>query len=295
MPSLTPSEISTFNKAGFLHIRNLFSTEEINLLRETIISDQVMESQVMKMKDAEGKSARLSLWHFIQPDTIYGAFAASSRLVSRVKDLFGGEDPYHIHTKIILKEPHTGGAFDIHQDFGYWYACGPLDPNVMMSVIIAVDDADIDNGCLHVLEGSHKLGRIDHGSSGQQAGANGEMIAQARARLPTVACELRAGDVLCTHSNLIHWSKANVSDRWRRAMIVAYNGVNNPPFDRCTDLIPMPHPLIEVDDAAILKVGAVGFKQGSEREASFLSEKKNVDTFGTSSKDYSSGASAASM
>lgn len=291
MPTLSQEDVTSFNTDGYLHIRYLFSTEEIAQLRATIINDNVMESQVMKMKDAEGKAARLSLWHFIQSDTIYGAFAASTRLVSRVKDLFGGVEPYHIHTKVILKEPHTGGAFDIHQDFGYWYDCGPLDPNVMMSVIIAVDDADVDNGCLHVLKGSHKLGRIDHGSSGQQAGANPEMIAQAKARLPTVACELKAGDVLCTHSNLVHWSKANVSDRWRRAMIVAYNGVNNPPFEKCTDLIPMPHRLIEVNDDAILKIGPVGFKQGSEKAASFLSEKKNVDTFGTN-KNYS-GASAA--
>jgi len=294
MPALTTEEISTFHETGYLHIKSLFTSTEINLLRDTIISDNVIEAQVMKMKDAEGKSARLSLWHFIQPNTIYGAFAASSRLVQRVSDLFGGINPYHIHTKIILKEPKTGGAFDIHQDFGYWYDCGPLDPNVMMSVIIAVDDADIENGCLHVLKSSHKLGRIDHGSSGQQAGANPAMIAQARSRLETIACELKAGDVLCTHSNLIHWSKANESDRWRRAMIVAYNGINNPPFETHTDLIPMPHPLIEVDDAEICKIGPVGFVIGSEKNASFLSEKKNIDTFGTN-KDYSAGASAASL
>jgi ectoine hydroxylase len=85
-----------------------------------------------------------------------------------VKTLFGGEEPYHIHTKVILKEPRSGGSFAVHQDFGYWYQCGTLSPNVMMSCIFAVDNHDIDNGCLQVLARSHHLGRLDHGSSGDQ-------------------------------------------------------------------------------------------------------------------------------
>lgn len=205
-----------------------------------------------------------------------------------------GTDVYHIHTKAILKEPRTGGAFDVHQDFGYWHACGPLDPNEMMSCIVAVDDADVANGCLHVLARSHKLGRLDHGSSGQQAGADPAMVAAARARLPTVACELAAGDVLFTHSNLIHWSRANESDRWRRALIVAYNGVDNAPFARCADLIPLPHALNEVDDSELLRIGPVGFAAGAAAAASFLSEAKNVEAFG-SGPDVSAGAAAARM
>ena len=164
----------------------------------------------------------------------------------------------------------------------------------MLSVIVAVDDADVDNGCLHVLARSHLLGRLDHGSSGEQAGADPAMVAAARARLHTVACALAAGDVLFTHSNLIHWSRANESERWRRALIVAYNGVNNAPFARCADLIPLPHALVEVDDDALLAIGAVGHAAGGDAAAaaSFLSAERNIDAFGRG-VDVSAGAAAA--
>jgi ectoine hydroxylase-related dioxygenase (phytanoyl-CoA dioxygenase family) len=294
---LSAADITFFQSEGYVIVRGLFSPEEALVLRTAIETDGVLDQKVMAMKDAAGSFARLTLWHKIMPKTCYGAVAASTRMVSIVRALFAGVEPYHIHTKIILKEPRSGGAFDVHQDFGYWHACGPLDPNVMMSCIVAVDDADAANGCLHVLARSHRLGRLEHGSSGEQAGANPDMIAAARARLPTVVCELRTGDVLFTHSNLIHWSKANTSDRWRRAMIVAYNGVNNPPFERCHNLIPPPTPLVEVDDAALLRIGPVGHAAAAadgDSDPSFLSREKNVETFGRG-KDYSTGANAATF
>ena len=295
MFSIDASDITFFNAEGYLIVRGLFSSEEADVLRKTIETDGVLKDNVMAMKDGAGSYARLTLWHNIMPNTSYGAVAASQRMVSTVKALFAGVEPYHIHTKVILKEPKSGGAFDVHQDFGYWHACGPLDPNVMMSCILAVDAADAANGCLHVLAQSHKLGRLEHGSSGEQAGANPEMIAAARARFPTIVCKLSAGDVIFTHSNLIHWSQANHSDRWRRAIIVAYNGVNNPPFERCHTLIPPPCPLVRVDDAQLLRIGPVGHASLAAAEkgtASFLSQEKNIDTFGKG-KDFSSGASAA--
>lgn len=291
---LSLDDISFFNSEGYLIVRGLFNKEEATILRTTIETDAVLLKKVMAMKDGAGTFARLTLWHKIMPNTSYGAVAASHRMVSIVRALFANVEPYHIHTKVILKEPRSGGAFDVHQDFGYWHACGPLDPNVMMSCILAVDDADTENGCLHVLSKSHKLGRLEHGSSGEQAGANPEMIAAARARLTTVACELHAGDVLFTHSNLIHWSKANTSDRWRRAIIVAYNGINNPPFTNSHHLIPPPCPLIEVDDSELLRIGPVGHAANTDEEASFLSQEKNIETFGKG-KDFSTGASAASF
>lgn len=42
----------------------------------------------------------------------------------------------------------------------------------MISVQVSVDDADRDNGGLQVLRGSHRMGRIDHGRVGDQAGAD---------------------------------------------------------------------------------------------------------------------------
>ena len=83
---------------------------------------------------------------------------------------------------MILKEPLTGGAWEWHQDYGYWYNNGCLFPH-LASCMIAVDRATKENGCLQVLKGSHHLGRIDHGKVGDQTGADLERVAAALERL----------------------------------------------------------------------------------------------------------------
>ena len=61
----------------------------------------------------------------------------------------------------------VGGRHVWHQDYGYWYENGCLTPD-MGSVFIALDPCTKENGCLRVLSGSHKMGRLDHVSIGNQ-------------------------------------------------------------------------------------------------------------------------------
>jgi len=162
----------------------------------------------------------------------------------------------------------------------------------MMSVVVAVDAHDRANGCLHVLRGSHRLGRLEHGSSGEQAGADPRAVAAARERFEDVACELAPGDVLFTHSNLVHWSGANESERWRLAIIIAYNDVRNGPDARGAGIIPPPHELVEVDDGELLRIGPRGHDDGKAEGAEWLGQELNVKTFGRSAKDYSAESEA---
>ena len=60
-------------------------------------------------------------------------------------------------SKLIQKEPRTGGAFQWHQDYGYWYMSGNMTPD-MCSVFIAMDPYDMDNGCLEVCNDSTAFG-----------------------------------------------------------------------------------------------------------------------------------------
>lgn len=59
----------------------------------------------------------------------------------------------------MLKEPFVGGAWEWHQDYGYWYNFGCLYPT-MGSCFIAVDRATRANGCLQVMPGSQQFGAL---------------------------------------------------------------------------------------------------------------------------------------
>jgi|TARA_B110000208_G_scaffold101909_1_gene126911 hypothetical protein len=124
---LTASQIDTFHTDGYLHVKSFFPPEECQLLLDTIEQDPSIHEQVMPMQDAAGRSSKLTLWFHLGKDT-YSAFGRSRSLVSAAQALIGGVEPYFFHTKIMLKEPRIGGQWEWHQDFGYWYAQGLLQP-----------------------------------------------------------------------------------------------------------------------------------------------------------------------
>ena len=171
MPSiLTPAQRDEFERDGYVIVRGLFDGEEIALLREAIERDPAIRSHFYDRFDAAGKSTRMALWNH-PGDGVYGLAARSARIVDTMADLLGGE-VYHYHSKLTAKEPREGGAWEWHQDYGYWYNNGNLFP-LMASVQIALDRCERANGCLQVIPGSHRMGRIDHGlMEGEQVGVD---------------------------------------------------------------------------------------------------------------------------
>ncbi|MDX2188909.1 MAG: phytanoyl-CoA dioxygenase family protein [Bacteroidota bacterium] len=107
------------------------------------------------------KKTRLTLW-YTPTDDIYVLTTRSKRMVGAVAQLLGDSAPVcHFHTKLMQKQPKTGGAWEWHQDYGYWYKNGFLYPDQMISVMLALTEATIENGCLQVIPGSHKMGRVE--------------------------------------------------------------------------------------------------------------------------------------
>lgn len=48
----------------------------------------------------------------------------------------------------MMKEPKVGGAWEWHQDFGYWYEDGLLHAGGSVTACIAIDNHTEANGCL---------------------------------------------------------------------------------------------------------------------------------------------------
>jgi len=256
MSLLTPDQTSDYERDGFIIVRGLFTAEETGLLGETARNDNAMDQASSSMDDGEGNDVRLALWNH-PGDGVYGMFARCKRLVDSVEQLLGGE-AYHYHSKMILKDAKVGGAWAWHQDYGYWYQNGVLYPD-LCSVMIAVDRATEENGCMQVLKGSHKLGRINHILSGDQAGADMERVEEAKKRLELVHVAMGPGDALFFHANLLHCSAANNSDHSRWAMICCYNAAVNDPYKDSHH--PRYTKLNKVEDDKVLDVGRADAKR----------------------------------
>src|SRR5688500_11809685 len=141
-------------------------------------------------EDASGKKAGIAIWHELGDD-IWAAASTHPYLVNNVRILMREEVAF-FHGKVMLKEAHSGGAWEWHQDYGYWYDQGFAFPR-MMSAFVALDEATVANGCLQVLKGSHLLGRLEHGKVGNQTGTNAERIAALEPHFKRVHCTMKPG------------------------------------------------------------------------------------------------------
>lgn len=251
---LDGDQMNRYRSDGYLVVPGLFDSQEMELLARTARQDKQLAEAAYERADGEGGRAKLAVWN--NPgDDIYGLFSRSRRIADTVEELLG-EECYHWHSKMNMKEPRVGGAWAWHQDYGYWYHNYCLFPK-LVSVFLAVDRATRANGCLQVLRGSHLLGRLDHArKEGEQAGADQQRVAEALKRLEVVHCEMAPGDAIFFHCNLLHRSDRNNSDDPRWTLICCYNARSNSPYQETRH--PAYSPIERVDDDAIIKAGAGG-------------------------------------
>lgn len=266
--SLTTEQISAYHADGYVVIRNFCTKDEVNKLYTTALEDDAMRKNALDLNDQSGKKTRLSLW-FTPGNDVFGYLTRSERLVHAAAQLLDSPAPVcHFHSKLMQKEPRIGGAWEWHQDYGYWYKNGFMFPDQLISVMVALTKATKENGCLQVIKGSHKMGRVNHGFAGEQVGADMTMVANALQTMELVYSELEAGDALFFHPNLLHRSEANLSGQSRWSVISCYCSQSNLAYNE--NSTSWKTPLHVVPDEAILT-----WEAASLSNADFL--KKEAD------------------
>jgi len=256
---LSEAQVSAFHADGYLIVRGLFDAEEAEILRKGAKADAAFQKHSYQVDDGKGAAIKLALWNKLG-ENLYGYIARCPRIVDSMEQLLGDE-VYHYHSKMSIKEPFTGGAWNWHQDYGYWYMNGCLYPD-MASAFIAVDPNTRENGCMQVLRGSHKMGRVEHGKFGDQTGADPERVDAAKKTMEHVYVELAPGDVLFFHSNTLHASDQNKSPHPRWSLICCYNAKHNNPYKASHH--PFYEKLEKVSDNALKEAGAKLFSEGEE-------------------------------
>ena len=258
---LTPEQRAAYDRDGYVLVRGLFDAEEAKLLQQAMETDPQVRANLYDRFDASGKATKMVTWN--QPgESVYGLAARSHRIVDTMEDLLSGE-VYHYHSKLTAKEPLEGGAWEWHQDYGYWYNNGCLFP-YMASVMVALDKCTKENGCLQVLRGSHHMGRIDHGlMKGQQVGADPARLEHALKQLEIVYAEMEPGDGLFFHCNTLHRSDQNRSPNRRWTVLFCYNAARNNPYREHHH--PFYTPLTKVSDDAIKQAGLKFASGASEK------------------------------
>jgi phytanoyl-CoA hydroxylase len=257
--NVTSDQIASYNRDGYLIIPQFFNKEEVTKLYNIAIEDTAISKNSIDLNDQEGKKTKLALW-FTPGNDFYGLLTKSERMINSVNQLMEGTSPVcHYHSKLMQKEPKVGGAWEWHQDYGYWYKNEFLLPDQLISVMVAITEATKENGCLQVIKGSHKMGRVEHGFVGTQTGASQRYVDLAMKTMELVYVELKPGDGLFFHSNLLHRSEANLSDKSRWSIISVYNRQSNVPYNEKSTACIVP--LESVPDDSLLRTDATGLTQ----------------------------------
>jgi ectoine hydroxylase-related dioxygenase (phytanoyl-CoA dioxygenase family) len=265
---LTPEQIDAYDRDGYVVLKSFFNKAEIDKMYSTALEDDAMRKNALDLNDQSGKKTKLSLW-FTPGNDVFGYMTRSERMIRAIEPLLDSDAPVcHFHSKLMQKEPRVGGAWEWHQDYGYWYKNQFMFPDQLISVMIALTKANKENGCLQVIKGSHKLGRVNHGFAGEQVGADMTFVTNALKTMDLVYCDLDPGDALIFHSNLLHRSEANLSDKPRWSIISCYSSQSNLAYNETSTAWKVPVDV--VPDEAVLS-----WKAESLSNADFLKKEND--------------------
>jgi ectoine hydroxylase-related dioxygenase (phytanoyl-CoA dioxygenase family) len=165
-----------------------------------------------------GESKRFDNLHLFFP---WAYRLATTEAVLDAVETVLGPDLVIDGTLVFYKPPRDGSYASWHQDSVYsgWH----LTPSV--SAWIALTASEPANGCMRAIPGSHQLGLLDHDNVHDDPNLlnrRGERIRMDVDESQAVDIVLRPGEMSLHHTNLVHGSKPNGSDRPRIGFIVRF-------------------------------------------------------------------------
>src|SRR6185295_13489738 len=153
-PELSQADVATYQRDGFIVIDDVFSPAEVDSLRSVLASPAIQSALV----DAGIASRTVHLLEMTQRHPAILALARDPRIVGRLSALLGPDIQLQ-HSKLATKPATPGtGAFGWHQDLPFY----PHTNTSLLSVFVYLDDATLENGCMSMVRGSHRLGPLNH-------------------------------------------------------------------------------------------------------------------------------------
>jgi non-heme Fe2+,alpha-ketoglutarate-dependent halogenase len=208
---LTSEQIRQFNEKGYLFPLDVFTPEDAGANRRYF--DQLMSSA----RAAGHDSYSINGWHRYCRG-IY-ELLHEPRILDYVADLIG-PNIVSIMTHYFSKEPGDEQQVVWHQDASYW----PLTPSKVVTVWLAIDDAEEANGAMQFVPGSHRHGQIpfEH-SAAEEKNVLGQSVRDPEAfgGAPVSVC-LKAGQISIHTDLLLHGSAPNRSSRRRCGLTLRY-------------------------------------------------------------------------
>ncbi|MEM8711162.1 MAG: phytanoyl-CoA dioxygenase family protein [Planctomycetota bacterium] len=235
---LSESDRDRFHRDGFLHVERLLSAAELEALEEVYmrflkgeihvegrdLCDMAGEYHGDGALDRSSAIERLDVLNVMLPRRYYPAWQGNAYETAALglARALRPEATRLDYDQLVAKPPSRPNAvFHWHQDLAYW---PPTPEPETVTVWLALDDTDLDNGCLRFVPGSHREPELrPHRPLHGDRDTSHTIVADVdEANEPIVAAPIRRGDALCFSERVLHGSGGNPSQRWRRAYVLAF-------------------------------------------------------------------------
>jgi len=175
-----------------------------------------------RIEAAQGKqSSQVGIMNKHKEEPAFWELVSHPRILDAAEQILG-PDILLLGSHFFCKYPDLSESYVAwHQDVTYW---GLLPPKAV-SAWLAIDDTDVENGCMRVIAASHCVGLLPHGKADQAGNllsVNQEIPAELVDTAKAVDMPLRAGSASLHDGMLIHGSNPNRSTRRRCGLTIRF-------------------------------------------------------------------------
>jgi ectoine hydroxylase-related dioxygenase (phytanoyl-CoA dioxygenase family) len=219
---LSEARVISFREQGYVHAVPIMDARQVERLREGL--ERIVGGRNGRENELTGSGQLGGRLTYMQGawmiDEAIHDLVFHPAITVKVAQLLGAQRARFFHDQVFYKPPRIGGNVAWHQDYSYWRR---TTPSQHISVWIGLDDSRLDNGCLHVVPGSHRWPLLEPTAlGGDMDKLSDQFSPDLRAAFKPIPLEQPAGTCSFHHDHTVHGSYENRSERPRRAIILNY-------------------------------------------------------------------------
>lgn len=207
-----------FDRDGFVVVPGFLTGDEFEELKRNL--ERYISDVVPSLPGTEAfyqdpnQPQTLKQLQRMERDSYFEAMMSQPRWIELAEALLGEPCEYHGGPAWFNKPPNTEHSTPPHQDNYYF----KFHPPLALTIWLALEPIEEENGCLRYVPGSHKRAIRPHGRSSVLGFSQCVVDWSAEDEAAEIRVEVPAGDAVVHHSQIIHRADANRSTmRHRRA------------------------------------------------------------------------------
>lgn len=211
---LIKNHIKKFEKKGVVVIKNFFSKSEIRKLIKNLDTYISKNKNKLIGKDINYVNGEVNSLHKIKGS--YFNKLCNSKKILKTSATLLKINPKFKNCEYFAKPAKIGLGSPMHQDNFYWN----LKNSDAITMWIALTPATKKNGTIDYLIGSHKLGTVEHEASYAPGSSQKVKNLSKYKKYKKESFNLKIGDCLIHHSEIIHGSRPNKSNKSRKGFTI---------------------------------------------------------------------------